>query len=72
MKTVREQSNLQAQQSMKQAQDKVREFYDASSAYMLDILVSCDGMWQKHGFSSLFGAVFVIAHETGNTLSSPE
>ena len=68
MKIIRELSNLQAQESMKQAQGKVREFYDASSADMLDILVSCDGTWQKHGFSSLFGAVFVIAHETGKVI----
>ena len=53
---------------MTQAQDKVREFYDASSADMLDILVSCDGTWQKRGIFSIFEAVFVIAHKTGKVL----
>jgi hypothetical protein len=32
-----------------------------------DIVVSCDGTWQKRGFSSLFGAVFTIAHKTGKS-----
>jgi hypothetical protein len=30
--------------------------------------VSCDGTWQKRGFSSLFGAVFIIAYETGKVI----
>ena len=33
-----------------------------------DILVSCDGSWQKRGFTSLYGVVFVIAHETGKVV----
>ena len=33
-----------------------------------DILVSCDRSWQKQGFTSLYGAVSVIAHETGKVL----
>ena len=35
---------------------------------MVDILISCDGTWQKRGFSSLFGAVFIIAYETGKVI----
>ena len=30
-----------------------------------DIVVSCDGTWQRRGFSSLNGVVTVIASETG-------
>lgn len=26
----------------------------------MDVTVSCDGTWQRCGFSSLFGAVFII------------
>ena len=47
----------------------MREHYGASSGdEVIDILVSCDGTWQKRGFSSLFGAVFVIAYETGKVV----
>ena len=48
---------------------EVRELYQASDGdEICNILVSCDGTWQKRGFSSLFGAVFVIAYETGKVL----
>ena len=30
-----------------------------------DIAVSCDGTWQRRGFSSLNGVVTVIASDTG-------
>ena len=30
--------------------------------------MSCDGNWQRRGFSSLFGAVFIIAYETGKVM----
>lgn len=33
-----------------------------------DITVSCDGTWHRRGFSSLFGAVFIISHDTGKVL----
>ena len=41
---------------------------DAAGDQVIDILISCDRMWQKRGFSSLFGAVFVIAYETGKVI----
>ena len=40
----------------------------ALSKDVIDILVSCDGTWQKRGFTSLFGAVFIIAYETGKVI----
>ena len=30
--------------------------------------MSCDGTWHRRGFSSLFGAVFSISHDTGKVL----
>ena len=40
----------------------------ASPDGIADILVNCDGTWQKRGFSSLFGVVFVIAYMTGKVI----
>ena len=58
-----------AESSMMQARQEVREHYGATSDdNVVDILVSCDGTWQKRGFISLFGAVFVISFETGKVL----
>ena len=54
--------------SMTTACDQVCNHYDAAPNDVIDILVSWDGTWQKHGHSSLFGAVFVIAYETGKVL----
>lgn len=34
----------------------------------IDMLVSCDGKWQKCGFTSLFGAAFIIGHEIGKVV----
>ena len=33
-----------------------------------DILISCDGTWQKRGYTSLYGVAFVIGFETGKVL----
>ena len=40
--------------------------HQVTDADICDILVSCDGTWPNSGFSSLFGALFVIAYKTGN------
>ena len=49
-------------------QEEVHEHYGTSSDEVMDILVSCDRTWQKCGFSSLLGAVFIIAYETGKVV----
>ena len=41
------------------------EHYEATSDDDVDILVSCDGTWQKRGFTSLFGAAFIVSFESG-------
>ena len=64
-KIISEHCILQAEASLKQAREEVREHYGVSPDEVADILVSCDGMWQNRGFSSLFGVVFVIAYEMG-------
>ena len=40
----------EAQDSMQRAIEEVREHYGASSDEVVDILISCDGTWQKRGF----------------------
>ena len=49
---------------MQNDREEVRRLAGASEDEIVDVLVSCDGTWQKRGFSSLFGVVFVIAHIT--------
>ena len=69
VKVIREESVLQAQASLQRAREEVCQLYDASNEDdVADIVVSCDGTWQKRGLSSLFGAVFIIAHETGKVI----
>ena len=68
-KEICEKSHQQALESMKNAREEIRKHYGAaSSEETVDILVSCDGTCQKRGFTSLFGAVFIIAYETGKVV----
>ena len=68
MKVVATGAAAEANDSMCRARQEIRDLYDASSEDVIDILVSCNGTWQKRGFLSLFGAVFVIAYETGKVM----
>ena len=67
---VKEASIQQVQVSMEQARHEVLEQYniDVTNDGVADILVSCDGTWQKRGFTSMYGACFVIAYETGKVV----
>lgn len=58
----------QAKESMARACQEIRYHYNVQGDDIADILISCDGTWQRRGFSSLYGAVFVIAFETGKVL----
>ena len=58
----------QAQASMQRARKEVHDCYGVPYDDIVDVTVSSDGTWQCHGFSSLFGAMFVIEHETKNFL----
>ena len=69
MRAICEQSVLQAKASLDQARKEVRQLYGVTSDdKVVDIVVSCDGTWQRRGFSSLFGVVFIIAHNTGKVI----
>ena len=53
--------------SMQSASDELRNGHEKFSQKneMADIVVFCDGTWQRRGFSSLNGVVTVIASDTG-------
>ena len=56
---------IHAEECLNRARQEVWQFYGATSD---DTIVSVDGTWQKHGFSSLFGIVDVIKYNTGKVL----
>ena len=65
MKIVAMGACAEVEDSMRRAREELREIYNALPDQVVDILIRCDGTWQKRGFFSLFGAVFVIAYEMG-------
>lgn len=56
------------EESMQIAREEVRELTGTPRDDVTDVLVSYDGTWQKRGFSSFSGVVFVIAHVTGKVI----
>ena len=62
VKEISEESASAVEESMQLARQEVRELTGASGDEIADILVSCDGTWQKRGFSSLYGIVFVSSY----------
>lgn len=53
---------------MNTAREEVRQYYKVSDDDLADITASCDGTWHKRGFSSQFGAVYIISHDIGKVL----
>ena len=55
---------------MEKERDEIRKHHEATSEDdVIDVLISCDGTWQKRGFSSPYGVVFIIACETGKIIN---
>ena len=48
---IEKQAKLQAEDSMSRAREEVRRLYGTEGGDVVDVLVSCDGTWQKRGFS---------------------
>ena len=67
-----EAAKRKCQESMHRAQQLVKklelESGQDSEDGIINTAVSCDGTWHKRGFSSLYGATFVIAEQTGQVL----
>lgn len=57
---------------MKQAAMRLQEYFRSLDHDLedgpLDVTVSADGTWATHGFTSLYGLVFVISQDTGEIL----
>ena len=49
-------------------QGAVEEIRGASDDEITDVSISCDGTWQKRGFTSLNGAVIIMSTDTGKVL----
>ena len=49
-------------------QDAVEEIRGTGDDEITDASISCDGTWQKRGFTSLNGAVVIISTDTGKVL----
>lgn len=55
----------------KTMQDAAKEIHDLKEIppnEIVDCAVSCDGTWQRRGFSSLNGCVAIVSMDTGNIL----
>ena len=67
-RNVREAAILVAEITMKDAAEELRSQSNASEDEIADTAVSCDGTWQKCGYSSLNGVTTVISMENGKVL----
>ena len=63
---IRDASVEIAQQSMAEAANELHTL--TPDTEIIDETVSCDGIWQRRGFSSLVGVVPVISHRSGRVL----
>ena len=70
VETIGEATKEVAEETMSDAANELREksFDPNADNGILDIGVSCDGSWQRRGFSSLNGVVTVISIDSGKVL----
>ena len=68
MKVIAMGARTAVEENMSRVHEELRDLYDIPPDQIINILISCDGTWQKRGFSSIFGVVFVIAYETGEVM----
>ena len=57
-----------AEETMKEACEELRQAPSSDTSSVIDTDVSCDGTWQRRGFSSLNGVVAAISMKTGKIL----
>ena len=55
-----------ATEVMQDAVEEIRE--GTGDDEITDVSISCDGTWQKRGFTSLNGAVIIMSTDTGKVL----
>ena len=54
-----------AEETMKEAREELRQAPSSDNSSVIDTEVSCDGTWQRRGFSSLNDIVAAISMKTG-------
>lgn len=69
VREVREKALMLAEKSMARARDEARNLLMSVGDDVVDIIISADGTWQKRGYKSLLGAVFIISNETGKVIA---
>ena len=65
---IRNAAQLVAQETMQEAANEVRNKSEGSGQAVVNTGISCDGTWQKRGYSSLNGVTTVISMENGKVL----
>ena len=55
---------------MRDASDLPLKSKDPSDDTVIDTAISCDGIWQKRGYSSLNGVISVITIDNGKILGN--
>ena len=68
--TIKKNIKAIAKKSMADAAAEIRNANNAEENDMVNCPVSCDGTWQKRGFSSNNGCVAVISIDTGKVLDA--
>ena len=66
--TIRNSAETVAKESMQNAAEEAKEFYEPGEDGVFDIGVSGDGTWRRRGYSSAYGVVTAISTVTGKVL----
>ena len=69
-KTLKNATQKVVENTMKDAAKEIRYKENVPEDGVVDAGVSCDGSWQRRGFSSLNGVVTAISIDTGKILDT--
>ena len=69
-KTITKHIKMIAKKSMADAAADIRKSANAQETDVISCPVSCDGTWQRRGFSSLNGCVMIMSIDTGKVLDT--
>ena len=69
-KTITKHLKSIAKKSMSDAAEEIRNLKKVNGNEVAECAVSCDGTWQRRGFSSLNGCVTVMSIDTGKVLDT--
>ena len=66
--TIRNSAETVSKESMQNAAEEAKEFYEPGEDGVFDIGVSGDGTWRRRGYSSAYGVITAISTVTGKVL----